>query len=432
MKFNTALYIRLSREDGDKKESDSILNQKHLLMNYISRNHDLQLYDIYIDDGYSGTNFSRPGFQAMLAAIYAGKVNCVIVKDLSRFGRDYLDTGKYLERDFPALGVRFISVTEQIDSARQSYDLLVPIRNLFNEQYARDISRKIQSTLHEKQRSGEFIGAFACYGYQKSPHNKNQLMIDPYAANIVQQIFSYYIDGYEKQAIADILNSRKIPCPSEYKRLQGKRYCNGKQTLSSTGWTYSTINCILHRQMYTGTMVQGTKRQYMHSPQKQVRKEDWIRVPNTHEAIIDSGTWEKAQSLLTSRTRKTSPSTHPSPFAGLLSCGNCHHAMIRNTWKKANGTSMSRLYCSTYKRNGKSACAPHSIPLSVIEQIVSADILLLIEHNKNLWENFKLNRSMLMEMIQKIEILEDHKIKIFYRFSNDLNLSFTESFSLDV
>ena len=150
------------------------------------------------DDGYSGTNFNRPSFQRMIADIEDGKVNCVVVKDLSRFGRDYIDTGRYLERYFPELGVRFISVTDSIDSMKQAYDMLLPIKNIFNEQYARDISKKIQATVKSKQKAGEFIGAFTSYGYKKSPVDKNKLVIDDYAADVVRRIFSLYITGIWK------------------------------------------------------------------------------------------------------------------------------------------------------------------------------------------------------------------------------------------
>ena len=204
--FNVAVYIRLSREDGDKEESDSVGNQKKLLTEYVSRKDELILYDVYIDDGFTGTNFNRPAFKRMIKDIEAGKVNCVIVKDLSRFGRDYIDTGRYLEREFPELGVRFISITDGIDSMKQAYDMLLPIKNIFNEQYARDISKKVQTAVKTKQKAGEFIGAFTSYGYKKSPVDKNKLIIDEYSADVVRRIFSLYIKGYGKQKIAKLLN----------------------------------------------------------------------------------------------------------------------------------------------------------------------------------------------------------------------------------
>ena len=176
--FNVAVYIRLSREDGDKEESDSVGNQRKLLTDYILNQDDCILYDMYIDDGYTGTNFNRPGFRRMIRDIEDGKVNCVVVKDLSRFGRDYIDTGRYLERYFPELGVRFISLTDNIDSMKQAYDMLLPIKNIFNEQYAKDISKKVQTSVKTRQKAGEFIGSFPSYGYRKSAVDKNKLVVD--------------------------------------------------------------------------------------------------------------------------------------------------------------------------------------------------------------------------------------------------------------
>lgn len=225
-KFMTAAYIRLSREDGDKEESDSVGNQRKLLTEYITVEENMVLYDVYIDDGYTGTDFNRPAFRRMIGDIEAGKVNCVAVKDLSRFGRDYIDTGRYLERYFPEKGVRFISVMERIDSRKQAYDLLLPIRNIFNEQYARDISEKVQTAVRTKQRAGEFVGAFACYGYRKSPADKNRLIVDPYAAAVVRRIFSLYIAAAGKQQIAKLLNAEEILSPSEYKKAMGLSYHN--------------------------------------------------------------------------------------------------------------------------------------------------------------------------------------------------------------
>ena len=187
--FSVAEYIRLSREDGDKVESDSIGNQRKLIAEYLKNKEEFIVYDTYIDDGFTGTNFERTAFKRMIADIKAGKVNCVIVKDLSRFGRDYIDTGKYLERFFPDNDVRFISITDNIDSIKQAYDMLLPIKNIFNEQYARDISKKVHAAMNTKQKAGEFIGAFASYGYKKSLADKNKLVIDEYAANVIRRIF---------------------------------------------------------------------------------------------------------------------------------------------------------------------------------------------------------------------------------------------------
>lgn len=377
--FNTAEYIRLSSEDGDKQESDSVRNQRKLLTEYIDSREDFVLYDTYIDDGYTGTNFQRPAFQRMIHDIEAGKVNCVIVKDLSRFGRDYIDTGRYLERWFPEVGVRFISVTDGIDSMKQAYDMLLPIKNIFNEQYARDISKKIHASVKMKQNAGEFIGAFACYGYKKSHMDKNRLVIDEYAADVIRRIFSLYIQGNGKQKVAKILNEEGILCPAEYKKVNGENYKNSNRLEGTTYWTYSTINKILQQEMYIGNMVQGTKYQRMRSRQRLVDKEDWIIVEDTHEAIIDKETWQTAQSLLNKRTRELDLESNQSIFAGFLKCGDCGRAMVKNFWRRADGSKSYSFYCGTYKRNGKKLCTPHTLPLAVLEQIVLEDLKKIVQ-----------------------------------------------------
>lgn len=408
--FNVAIYIRLSREDGDKEESDSVGNQRKLLTEYVAKKEDFILCDIYVDDGYSGTNFNRPSFQRMIADIEDGKVNCVVVKDLSRFGRDYIDTGRYLERYFPELGVRFISVTDSIDSMKQAYDMLLPIKNIFNEQYARDISKKIQATVKSKQKAGEFIGAFTSYGYKKSPVNKNKLVIDDYAADVVRRIFSLYIQGYGKQRIAKLLNAEGILCPAEYKKVNGENYKNCNRLESTTYWSYSTINSILHREMYVGNMVQGTKHQRMRSKQKKMPKEDWIIVENTHEPIIDKETWEKAQSLLKKRTRELDLETNKNIFAGFVKCGDCGRAMTKNMWRRADGSKTYSLYCGTYKRNGKQYCTPHTLPMAVLEDIVLGDLKAIVDSVDNLKELVQ-SQSFTASKVKRIADTELGKIK---------------------
>lgn len=290
--YQTAVYIRLSREDGDKAESDSVGNQRKLLMDFLKSEPELSLFSEYVDDGWSGTSFKRPAFERMIRDIEAGLVDCVAVKDLSRLGRDYIDTGRLLERYFPDMGVRFISLADGIDSRKQEYDMLLPIKNIFNEQYARDISRKIHAVVRTKQKAGEFIGAFACYGYRKSPSDKNRLVVDERAAEVVRMIFQLFLEGKGKNTIARMLNDRGIPCPSEYKRLNGENYRNGGRLSGQSCWTYSTVNKILHSEMYLGNMVQGRRFQRMRGKAKQVDRENWIVVEGTHEAIIDRQVWE--------------------------------------------------------------------------------------------------------------------------------------------
>ena len=233
--FYVAMYLRLSKEDEDKDgisktESNSIRNQRELIRTFIRENEDMELYDCYLDDGFSGSHYDRPEFQRMIKDIEAGKVNCVIVKDLSRFGRDYIETGRYLERIFPALGVRFIALTDSYDSLFSDVgeqSIVLPVKNFINDSYCRDISMKVKSQLAVKRRAGEYVGAFALYGYRKDPKNKNQLVPDAYAAQIVRKIFAWKIEGLAVSAIANKLNECGVLSPKEYKKSLGENYRGG-------------------------------------------------------------------------------------------------------------------------------------------------------------------------------------------------------------
>lgn len=382
--FKAALYLRLSREDGDKEESDSIGNQRKLLKSFLAAQEDMVQEDIYIDDGYTGTDFNRPNFRRMIEDIEDGLVNCVIVKDLSRFGRDYLETGRYIQRYFPEKKVRFIAVNDHIDSKESAYDLMLPIKNLFNEQYARDISAKVQSSFKAKQRSGEFIGAFPSYGYQRSVHNKHKLIIDPYAANIVRRVFDLYVQGYGKVKIAHILNEEEVLCPTAYKRANGENYKNCNKLPSTSYWTYSTIHHMLKNEMYLGNMVQGKTRRDMHCRAEYVEEEDWIIVKNTHPAIIDEETWDKVQSLLKRNTRNLDFEHHISIFAGFLKCGDCGRAMSKKSYMDTKGRLHYTFRCGTYSHSGSKHCSSHMIHEEVIKQIVLADLNKIIQSVKDL------------------------------------------------
>ncbi len=390
--FHTAAYIRLSREDGEKEESDSVINQRRLLLRYIEQQEDLLLYDIYIDDGYSGVTFRRPAFRRMLQDIEKKAVNCVIVKDLSRFGRDYIETGRYLERFFPEAGVRFISVGDHMDSLKQTCGILLPIKNIFNEQYARDISEKVRSAIRTKQRNGEFIGAFASYGYRKSSSAPNTLCIDPYAAGIVRRIFALYLKGCGKKQIADLLNREGVLSPSEYKRSLGLPYENPGRRDRTILWSYSTINHILHKEIYAGNMVQGLKRQQLRGRQQIQPPSQWIVVPGTHEPVIDRETWVRTQELLKNsgacraghaRTGHPAaagdlPSRHP--LAGLLRCGRCGCAMVKTSWRRADGSREYAFCCGSFKRHGKTVCSPHRIPARLLYTIIWGDLQQILTH----------------------------------------------------
>ena len=380
--WRTASYCRLSREDGDRAESDSIANQRKLLLEYIGQHPELEACDCYIDDGYTGTNFDRPDFQRMLRDIEAGLIDCVLVKDLSRFGRDYIDAGRYLERWFPEHNARFIAINDNIDSCRGAYDMMMPLKNLFNAQYAKDISKKVKSSLNAKQRRGEFIGAFACYGYLKDEHNHNRLVIDPVASQVIQRIFSLFESGTGKIRIAKILNEEGVPCPSEYKRLMGERYHNSNRLDSTTYWTYATIHRILNSEMYIGNMEQGRdERTQLHGAAKKKSRADWIVVQGTHDPIISQDQWQRVQSLLKKRGRTLNFESKLSPFAGYLKCGDCGRAMSKTTW------SGKVLYtCGSYKRYGAEVCSKHYITQDALTEIVLSDLNQIISSVKNLRE----------------------------------------------
>ena len=369
-KYLVGCYERLSREDGDKLESDSIINQHHFNEDFCAGQKELTIVKHYVDDGYTGTNFQRPGFRQLIADIEAGRINCVVVKDLSRFGRDYIDMGFYLERVFPEKGVRFIAINDHVDSLKGPYDMMLPLKNVFNAQYAKDISDKVRSSFKAKQRRGEFVGAFACYGYLKDPENHNHLVVDPVAAKVVQRVFAMAAAGVGQVRIAKTLNEENIPCPSAYKTLMGMKYTNCHQLEGTTYWTYATIHRMLQNEMYLGNMVQACSvRPTMHGKAKKARPEDWLVVNETHEAIIDRELWDAVQAQVTKNSRQLDFQSNVGLFAGFLKCADCGRSMTKTTW--ANRTSYS---CGSYHRYGKTVCSPHYISQADLEAILLDDL----------------------------------------------------------
>ncbi len=410
--FLAGIYIRLSREDGDKAESDSIVNQRDLLTRFVNNNSDIILFNEYIDDGWSGTNFERPAFIQMRRDIEDGKINCVIVKDLSRLGRDYLETGTYIEKYFPNHNVRFIAINDNIDSEKNmDFDIIMPVKNIFNEQYARDISKKVKSSIATRQKKGDFIGAFASYGYKKDPLNKHRLLIDDYAAGIIRRIFEMFVEGKGKIAIAKILNEEGILPPTEYKRLTNLNYQNGNKMATTTYWTYSTIHKILKNELYIGNMVQGkdNKSRYRRSRSTSVNQSQWIKVPGTHTPIISQEIWDKAQALLKVRTRQIDFKENVSIFAGFLKCKDCGRAMVK-TYDHDN------IYyvCGSYRRYGIHVCSHHRINHTIIEKIVLDDLNSIVEKIENLHSMIEeiQNENQLTDKNNKESNVERIKIEI--------------------
>lgn len=381
------VYLRLSVEDvKHHEESESIANQRKLALDFLERQEDMVFVREYVDDGISGYVFNRPSFQEMIHDAESGIINCIVVKDQSRFGREHIDTERYITQVFKKMGIRFVAILDGYDTLTSGYDMMFSIRNLFNEHYARDISKKTQSSFKAKQRCGEFIGAFACYGYKKSEHDRHKLEIDPYAAEIVRKIYDMFLAGYGKVRIANILNGEGVLCPSEYKKQNGYNYTNSRKLDKTNYWTYSTINKILKHEMYTGTMVQGTTWREIHGKPELLDESEWIKVKGTHEAIIDEETWQKVQSMMKQRKTDIAFEKNQSIFVGYLKCGNCGRAMRKNIRKSSNGNSYAVFKCGSYQNAGRKACTSHYIKEDVLKEIVLRDLNAIVAGMKTLKE----------------------------------------------
>ena len=306
--YMAALYLRLSKEDGDKEESDSIANQRALGMDFLNRHREIKLFKEFADDGYSGSSFNRPRFQKMIDCIMQRKVNCVIVKDLSRFAREYIDAGYYLEKLFPAMGVRFISINDNIDYKEDSSSntkLIVAFKNILNDSYIRDTSVKIRSHLEVKRQNGEYIGAFVVMGYCKSPEDKHKLVVDQDAAPIIKQIFSLRYMGISAYAIAEKLNLLNVPSPAEYKKLSGSKFKANTQRRHTARWSAKAVIRILKNPIYAGTLIQGKHTTINYKVKKVIEKDrsEWAVKDNNHEAIIPPDFFERMQQLIRQDTR---------------------------------------------------------------------------------------------------------------------------------
>ena len=368
------MYIRLSREDGDREESNSIASQRELLTEFTNAQTDMAVPRLYVDDGHTGTDFDRPDFQRMIVDLRAGLVNCVIVKDLSRFGRNYVGVGEYLEHVFPLLNVRFISVSDNVDSyldPRSVNNLVVPFKNILNDEYARDISNKVRASLDLKRRQGKFIGSFASYGYRKDPNDHSRLLIDETAAAVVRDIFNWFLAGTSVLGIAKRLNEQGVPNPSAYKRQQGMNYRHPASGTLDGLWPDSSVRRILRNPLYTGTMVQGKNRtkSYKLHVSEAVPEEDWITVEQTHEAIISIELFDKAQALFERDTRTAPTHKQVYLFSGFLRCADCGKAMNRKTISQSYRNYYYYI-CSTFKKQHSGACTKHTIRSDRLEQAV--------------------------------------------------------------
>ena len=420
--FKVAIYLRLSKEDDDlscssgaKSESNSISNQRKLIYDFMKSHPELELYDEYKDDGKSGSNFDRAEFQRMMKDIEAGKVNCVIVKDQSRFGRDYIDVGKYKEKIFPKLGVRFITINEGYDSlsATSSDDLAFTINSFVYDFYIRDISTKIRTNLTAKKQNGEYAGAFVAYGYVKDSNDKSKLVVDQFAADVVRDIFRWKIEGLSPQNIAVRLNELGIPSPAEYKKLSGSNYKTSFQTSSKAVWSHVSVRRILKNEIYLGVMIQGKRTTPNYKTKTVVTKaeSEWLRVEGTHEAIISVRDFELVQELLRDDTHCRAGDVTVPVYAGRIYCGDCGATAVRKTVSYA-GRRYVYYVCNANKHD-KTVCSRHSIREDILGQVIyqtvrhQIDLLLDVDKALRQFENLSWEKHKLKQLDASIEIQEE-------------------------
>ena len=375
VQWNVAIYVRLSKEDGDKMESDSIQNQKKIIEQHIkylqSQGEEISSVEVYSDDGYPGGNFNRPEYKRMINDIEAGKINCVIFKDNSRLGRNYPELGRLMEDYFPQKGVRIISVLNYIDSLKDPNgysSAMVSFSNIMNDDYIRQLSIKIKSTFAMKRECGEFLGNQAPYGYVKSPEDRHKLIVDPEAAETVRLIFDWYVNGMSASRIVKQLNALEIMPPSVYKTSKG---CKGFDQHSSGGikrnvWALTTVSSILRDEVYIGNLVQGKYKSASYRTKKMVPadKRDWTVVEGTHEAIISDEVFTIVHDRLASQPRIRKNQQTSYALSGFIKCAHCGGRMNRNV---SHG--IARFRCMT-RIYAPEKCQCPTIRESVLEEVV--------------------------------------------------------------
>ncbi len=373
----TALYCRLSKDDGTNNESMSISTQKTMLKDYAKRNGFLNC-QFYVDDGYSGTNYDRPAFRQLIEDIQDGEVSTLITKDLSRLGRNYLETGTYIEVFFPNHNVRYIAINDGVDSIDNAQMDITPFRNIINEMYAKDTSRKIKSALHARKMQGKYMATTAPFGYQKDEKDHNHLVIDEVTAPIVELIFSIAEEGVGLHTICNRLRKAKVIKPSFYKKEMFERYTDEEKMYD---WDTAYVSKILHDPVYAGNLtvaerptktMRSKKRQYIPYAEREV-------IYGTHEPIIEQSRWNTVQKILESRPPVIgeSSSGYDNIFRGVIKCADCGSAMLAKVEqkRKRNNVLDKTFYCCTkYRKFGKEGCSSHTIEARTVHEVVLADI----------------------------------------------------------
>ena len=384
----TALYCRLSRDDELQGDSNSIKNQKLILQKYADDN-GFRNTRFFVDDGYSGTTFDRPDFQRMIAEMDAGRIGTVIVKDMSRLGRDYLKVGFYTEVAFPEADVRFIAINNGVDSANQQESDLTPFINIFNEFYAKDTSKKIRAVFKAKGQSGKPLCTNPPYGYKKDPDDKNRWIVDDEAAAVVKEIFHLCMSGYGPTQIAKELRKRRIETPAEYGKRVGVNVPSAKlrENDDPCRWTTSTVVHILERREYTGCTVNFKTYKKSYKSKKQVKNDpsEWAIFEGMHEAIIELEVYDTVQKIRDGRRRQTPMGEMPA-LSGMVYCADCGHKLYQ-----VRGRCLPQseyMVCATYRKKGKSVCPSHQIRNSVIEQLLLEDLQRVTAYARNHEDEF--------------------------------------------
>ncbi len=382
-------------------------------MDFLKKHPEMELYDEYKDDGRTGTNFDRPEFNRMLEDARKGRINCIIVKDLSRFGRDYIECGRYIEKIFPQLGIRFIAVNDGYDTVveNSSDSIVIPFKNLINDSYSRDISIKVRSNLEVKRRQGEFISNFTVYGYAKDPKDKNHLIIDEYAAAVVRDIFQWKIDGLSPDRIAARLNERGILSPMEYKKSKGSRYQSSFKTKTNAQWSHVAVRRILRNEVYTGVLIQGRRTTPNYKIKRCVYKDEseWVRVEGRHEPVISRPRYDLVQQLLGEDTRASEKEAAVHPYCGKIFCADCGAPAVRKT---VNGGGRRYVYyvCSANKAD-RTTCSRHSIREDILNEAVLTTVQRQIEVALNLEHALRQADSMSWEKAQVCKLDADIELQ---------------------
>ncbi len=386
--YEAVAYYRLSKEDGKKSNlsvSDSIENQRKLVEEY-AKQEGIEIVDEAIDDGYTGTNYERPGFKYVIECLKSGKANTVIVKDLSRLGREYIETGRYIEMMFPEMQVRFIAINDSVDSNHKNSgdDLIIPMKNLMNENYCRELSKKLRRQFKIQRENGEFICNFAPFGYKRDPDDKHHMVIDEYASEVVAGIYELCLQGYSPERIATYLNEHDIITPYEQKRAVSN-YKSGFKGGGKSVWNHTTVRRILKNSVYTGELCQGKTStvSYKVKKVKHLDRDDWIIVENAHDAIIPKCVFDVVQKVLSRDIRISDTEHQVQALAGFVFCGDCGKALTRRNVKKDDKTFHYYL-CGTYKRKGN--CTSHNIKQELLEDAVlhaiQVQMQVLVDINK--------------------------------------------------